>query len=88
MFTIGIDFGANSAARAPRDASDCHPAGPQPAERRDSLERGEPLSKHRAVYDKRYALYRQLHDGFDELTKSIDLSRFMMTPIETTYAQW
>jgi L-ribulokinase len=40
-----------------------------------------------AVYDKLYVLYRQLHDSFGGLDKSIDLSRFMKALIEIKYAE-
>jgi L-ribulokinase len=47
----------------------------------------EPVAAHRAVYDKLYVLYRQLHDSFGGLNKSIDLSRFMKALIEIKYAE-
>jgi len=73
IFTIAIDFSANSAPA---------PAAP----RADGLERYEPSPRYGAVYDKFYAVYRQLLDSFVELNKSIDLSRFMKTLIEIKYA--
>ena len=57
-----------------------------PTRRADGLDRHEPLPKHGVVYDKLYAVYRQLHGSFDDLNKSIDLSRFLKTLIETKYA--
>jgi L-ribulokinase len=47
----------------------------------------EPRAEHRKVYDRLYALYRDLHDSFGGLTKSADLSRVMKTLIEIKYAQ-
>jgi hypothetical protein len=73
MFTIGMDFHAK-------------PTPAPPARRTDGLERYEPPSKPGAFYDKHYAVYRHLHGSFDDLNKSIDLSRFLKTLIETKYA--
>jgi hypothetical protein len=73
MFTIGMDSSAK-------------PTPAPVARRTDGLERYEPIPKHGAVYGKLYAVYRQLHGRFDELNKSIDLSRFLKTLIETKYA--
>jgi ribulose kinase len=110
MFTIGIDFGANSAPAlavrradggelgssvvgyssgvegAPLDESDRHHARRQPADCLDGVERCVSIPKHRAVYAKLYAFYRQLHDSFSGPNKSIDLSRFMKTLNEIKYA--
>src|SRR5271166_4820906 len=47
----------------------------------------EPVVENRKVYDRLYALYRDLHDSFGGLTKSADLSRVMKTLIEIKYAQ-
>ena len=41
----------------------------------------------RTVYDRLYALYRELYDSFGGLTKSADLSRVMKDLIEIKYAQ-
>ncbi len=48
--------------------------------------RCEPIAGHREVYDKLYALYRQLYDGFGRLDTSIDTSRLMQALIEIKYA--
>jgi hypothetical protein len=73
MFTNGMDSSAKPT--------------PAPAARRaDGFERCESIPKPGAVYDKLYAVYRQLHGSFDDLNKSIDLSRFLKTLIETKYA--
>ena len=45
------------------------------------------IAENRTVYDRLYALYRELHDSFGGLTKSADLSRVMKTLIEIKYAQ-
>ena len=42
---------------------------------------------HRAVYDRLYRLYRELHDSFGGLNRSADLSRVMKALIEIKYAQ-
>ena len=47
----------------------------------------EPIAENRKVYDRLYALYRDLHDSFGGLTKSADLSRVMKTLIEVKYDQ-
>ena len=49
--------------------------------------RYEPIPERRAVYDRLYALYRELHDSFGGLNKSVDLSRLMKALIEIKYAQ-
>ncbi|THD50085.1 MAG: ribulokinase [Bradyrhizobium sp.] len=46
----------------------------------------EPVAVHKVVYDQLYALYRQLHDSFGGLNRSIDLSRFMKDLIDIKYA--
>ena len=47
----------------------------------------QPKPENRTVYDRLYALYRELHDSFGGLTKSADLSRVMKTLIDIKYAQ-
>ncbi len=47
----------------------------------------EPNEAHRKVYDRLYALYRQLYDSFGGLTRSADLTRVMKDLIEIKYAQ-
>jgi L-ribulokinase len=47
----------------------------------------EPRPENGKVYDRLYALYRDLHDSFGGLTKSADLSHVMKTLIEIKYAQ-
>ncbi len=47
----------------------------------------QPKGENRTVYDRLYALYRELHDSFGGLTRSADLSRVMKTLIEIKYAQ-
>ncbi len=47
----------------------------------------EPVQENRKVYDRLYALYRDLHDSFGGVTKSADLSRVMKSLIEIKYAQ-
>jgi L-ribulokinase len=49
--------------------------------------RYDPIAAHKAVYDQLYALYRQVHDSFGGLNKSIDLSRLMKELIEIKHAQ-
>jgi L-ribulokinase len=49
-------------------------------------ERYEPIAKNRSVYDRLYALYRDLHDSFGGLTKAADLSRVMKDLIDIKYA--
>ena len=46
-----------------------------------------PIAENRMVYDRLYALYRELHDAFGGLNRSADLSRLMKTLIEIKYAQ-
>ncbi len=110
MFTINIDYGANSApALVVRsadgaefvgavvgypsgdegvllDESDHHVAA-ENAMTSLAPKRYDAISEHPAVYNKLYALYRQLHYSFGGLNKSIDLSRFMKALIEIKYAQ-
>jgi L-ribulokinase len=50
-------------------------------------ERYEPIAANRKVYDQLYALYRELHDSFGGLTRSVDLSRVMKTLLEIKDAQ-
>jgi L-ribulokinase len=47
----------------------------------------EPNPANRQVYDRLYALYRELHDSFGGLTKAADLSRIMKDLIGIKYAQ-
>jgi L-ribulokinase len=47
----------------------------------------EPIEENRKIYDRLYAIYRELHDSFGGLTKSADLSRVMKDLIEIKYAQ-
>jgi L-ribulokinase len=47
----------------------------------------QPKGENRTVYDRLYALYRELHDSFGGLTRSADLSHLMKTLIEIKYAQ-
>jgi L-ribulokinase len=47
----------------------------------------QPKPENRMVYDRLYALYRELHDSFGGLTRSADLSRVMKTLIEIKYSQ-
>jgi L-ribulokinase len=46
-----------------------------------------PIAGNRAVYDKLYALYRELHDAFGGLSKSADLSGVMKTLLDIKDAQ-
>jgi L-ribulokinase len=50
-------------------------------------ERYEPIAARQAVYDRLYALYRNLHDSFGGLTRSADLSHVMKSLLEIKYAQ-
>ncbi len=47
----------------------------------------EPIEANRKVYDRLYALYRQLYDSFGGLTPSANLTRVMKDLIEIKYAQ-
>jgi L-ribulokinase len=47
----------------------------------------KPIAEHRTVYDQLYALYRELHDSFGGLTKSVDLSQVMKRLLDIKYAQ-
>ena len=49
--------------------------------------RYEPNPANQAVYDRLYRLYRELHDSFGGIERSIDLSRLMKDLIEIKYAQ-
>jgi L-ribulokinase len=49
-------------------------------------ERYEPIAENRAVYDRLYKLYRDLHDSFGGLTKAADLSQVMKDLIDIKYA--
>jgi L-ribulokinase len=46
-----------------------------------------PLAENRPVYDRLYALYRDLHDSFGGLRKSADLSLVMKSLLDIKYAQ-
>ena len=46
-----------------------------------------PIAENKRVYDQLYALYRDLHDSFGGLKKSVDLSKLMKGLIEIKYAQ-
>jgi L-ribulokinase len=50
-------------------------------------ERYAPIAANRAVYDRLYALYRELHDAFGGLNKAADLSRLMKSLLEIKDAQ-
>jgi L-ribulokinase len=50
-------------------------------------ERYDPIPANRKVYDQLYVLYRELHDSFGGLTRSVDLSRVMKTLLEIKDAQ-
>ncbi len=47
----------------------------------------KPAPENRAVYDRLYALYRDLHDSFGGLSRSADLSLVMKSLLEIKYAQ-
>ena len=47
----------------------------------------EPIAGNKAVYDKLYALYRELHDSFGGLKTSVDLSKIMKSLIDIKYAE-
>ena len=47
----------------------------------------EPIEANRKVYDRLYALYRELYDSFGGLTRAADLTRVMKDLIEIKYAQ-
>ena len=47
----------------------------------------EPIEANRKVYDRLYALYRELYDSFGGLTPSANLTRVMKDLIEIKYAQ-
>lgn len=47
----------------------------------------QPVEANRIVYDRLYALYRELYDSFGGLDRSADLSRVMKDLIEIKYAQ-
>jgi L-ribulokinase len=66
-----------------------HPDFPTAQAAMTSLKPGhyEPMQDNRKVYDRLYALYRDLHDSFGGLTKSADLADVMKTLIEIKYAQ-
>ena len=46
-----------------------------------------PIAAHRAVYDRLYRLYRQLHDSFGGLNRQADLSTVMPELLELKHAQ-
>jgi L-ribulokinase len=46
-----------------------------------------PIGANRAIYEKLYALYRDLHDAFGGLTKSADLGHVMKSLLEIKDAQ-
>jgi L-ribulokinase len=50
-------------------------------------EQYEPIAANRAVYDRLYALYRDLHDSFGGLNTSADLSRVMKALLEIKDSQ-
>ena len=86
MFTINIDYGANSVrALVVRSADGAEFVGAVVGY--PSGDEGVRLDARQAVYDKLYALYRQLHGSFGRLNNPIDLSRFMKALIEIKYAQ-
>lgn len=47
----------------------------------------EPIEANRKIYDRLYALYRELYDSFGGLTQSANLTRVMKDLIEIKYAQ-
>ena len=47
----------------------------------------EPNPAHKAVYDRLFVLYRQLHDSFGGRNPNADLTHLMKTLIEIKYAQ-
>lgn len=47
----------------------------------------KPIAANQKVYDRLYALYRQLHDSLGGLNKSADLSRVMKDLLEIKHAQ-
>ncbi len=47
----------------------------------------EPVGENHAIYDQLYALYRELHDSFGGLAKSVDLSQVMKKLLDIKYAQ-
>jgi L-ribulokinase len=49
--------------------------------------RFEPIAENRLVYDQLYRLYRDLHDSFGGLNRSVDLSQTMKRLLEIKYAQ-
>ena len=49
--------------------------------------RFEPIAQHQQVYDQLYRLYRDLHDSFGGLNRSVDLSQVMKKLLEIKYAQ-
>ncbi len=49
--------------------------------------RFEPIAENRLVYDQLYGLYRDLHDSFGGLNRSVDLSQTMKRLLEIKYAQ-
>ena len=49
--------------------------------------RFEPIVGNRLVYDQLYRLYRDLHDSFGGLNRSVDLSQTMKRLLEIKYAQ-
>jgi L-ribulokinase len=46
-----------------------------------------PETENQPIYDRLYALYRDLHDSFGGLSKSADLSRVMKTLMDIKEAQ-
>ena len=49
--------------------------------------RYEPRQENRPIYDRLYALYRELHDSFGGLNKSEDLSKAMKSLMDIKEAQ-
>ena len=45
------------------------------------------IEANKKVYDRLYALYRELYDSFGGLTQAADLTRVMKDLIEIKYAQ-
>jgi L-ribulokinase len=61
-----------------------HPSFPvaQKAMTRVKPKSFRPIAAHRKVYDQLYVLYRQLHDAFGGVSRSVDLSRVMKELLE------
>jgi len=75
MFTLGLDFGANSVRALQAAMTSAKPIHYEPDEASVKAD------------DRLYRLYREVFDSFRGVTKSADLSRVMKDLIDIKYAQ-